>query len=147
MILAMFFSTVLVLSSVLIHYETLRLVWRRLPRLTLPPRRRILVVIVALFAAHTVEVWLHAFAFYLLTDHFGIGTFGGHFGANFEDYLYFSTVTYTSLGFGDVYPLGGLRLIAGVETLTGLVMIAWSASFTYLAMERFWPLQERRRRR
>ena len=30
------------------------------------------------------------------------------------------------------------RLIAGVEALTGLLMIGWSASFTYLEMERFW---------
>ncbi len=146
MILAMIFSSALVLVTVLIHYESLRFIWRVLPRLTLPPRRRILVVIIALFAAHTAEVWLHAFAYYLLADHFGIGTFGGHFGAGFDDYLYFSTVTYTSLGFGDVYPLGGLRLIAGVETLTGLVMIAWSASFTYLAMEKFWGLPGTRRR-
>jgi hypothetical protein len=33
-----------------------------------------------------------------------------------------------------------VRLIAGVEALTGLLMIAWSASFTYVAMEKFWPL-------
>ncbi len=145
MILAMIFSTLLVLGTVLIHYEALRLTSAVLPRLAVPPRPRILVVIIAMFAAHTVEVWLHAIAYYLLADHFGIGSFGGHFGAGFADYLYFSTVTYTSLGFGDVYPLGGLRLIAGVETLTGLVMIAWSASFTYLAMEKFWGLHGTRR--
>lgn len=143
MILAMIFSTVLVLATVLIHYETLRLTWAQLPRLRVPPRHRILVVIVALFAAHTIEVWLHALAYFMLADHLGIGTFGGKFSGRFEDYLYFSTVTYTSLGFGDVYPLGGLRLLAGVETLTGLVMIAWSASFTYLTMEKFWPLHRR----
>jgi hypothetical protein len=49
-------------------------------------------------------------------------------------------VTYTSLGFGDVYPIESMRLISGVEALTGLLMIAWSASFTYLAMEQFWTL-------
>ncbi len=140
MILAMLFSTLLVFLTILIHYETLRIASRWLPQLHIPPRQRILTVIIALFAAHTIEVWLHAVAYYLLADHFGIGTFGGHFSKGFDDYLYFSTVTYTSLGFGDVYPLGGLRLIAGVETLTGLVMIAWSASFAYLAMEKFWEL-------
>jgi len=36
--------------------------------------------------------------------------------------------------------------MAGIETLTGLVMIAWSASFTYLAMEKFWGLHRPRRR-
>ena len=38
-----------------------------LPRLTIPPRQRIIVVIIAVFFAHTVEVWLHAIAYYLLT--------------------------------------------------------------------------------
>ena len=31
-------------------------------------------------------------------------------------------------------------MIAGVEALNGLLLIGWSASFTYLAMERYWPL-------
>jgi len=104
------------------------------------------VVIIAAFLAHTIDVWLYAIVYYLLTDHLGIGTFGGQLENHFTDSLYFSTSTYTSLGYGDVYPLGGLRLMAGIETLTGLVMIAWSASFTYLAMEKFWGLHRPRRR-
>ena len=31
-----------------------------------------------------------------------------------------------------------MRLVAGVESLNGLVLIGWSASFTYLTMEEFW---------
>jgi hypothetical protein len=49
-------------------------------------------------------------------------------------------VTYTSLGFGDHIPISHARLIAGVEALNGLLLIGWSASFTYLVMERYWPL-------
>jgi len=104
------------------------------------------VVIIAAFLAHTIDVWLYAIVYYLLTDHLGISTFGGQLENHFTDYLYFSTSTYTSLGYVNVYPLGGLRLMAGIETLTGLVMIAWSASFTYLAMEKFWGLHRPRRR-
>jgi hypothetical protein len=37
-----------------------------------------------------------------------------------------------------VYPLANVRLISGVEALVGLQMIGWSASFTDLAMEKFW---------
>jgi len=140
MLLAMIASAVLVFSVVLIHYELLRAVSAWLPHIALPPRPRILVVIAVAFAAHTIEVWLYAMAYYLLSDHFGIGHFGGQFQGDFSEYLYFSTVTYTTVGFGDVYPLGALRLMAGVESLVGLLMIAWSASFTYLAMERFWDL-------
>jgi hypothetical protein len=58
----------------------------------------------------------------------------------FPEYIYFSTVSYTSLGLGDLYPTGALRLLTGVEALQGLAMIAWTGSFTYLAMEKFWIL-------
>jgi hypothetical protein len=75
---------------------------------------------------------------------FGLGGFGGQTAAGFEDSVYFSAVTYTSLGLGDYYPTRGSRLIAGVEALNGSMMIAWSASFTYLAMEKYWPMHRRR---
>lgn len=145
MLVALIFSTVLVVLCVLIHYEALRFTSEVLSRLTMPPRPRILVVMLAVFLAHTVEVWMYAIAYYLLRDHLGIGGFGGTLENHFTDYLYFSTATYSSLGYGDVYPLGGLRLVAGIETVTGLVMIGWSASFTYLVMEKFWNLHGPRR--
>ncbi|MHB8622686.1 MAG: ion channel [Sulfuricaulis sp.] len=57
--------------------------------------------------------------------------------------LHFSAETYTSIGFGDIYPLGTLRMIAGIEAPSGLLLIGWSASFTYLAMLKFWYIKER----
>jgi hypothetical protein len=45
-----------------------------------------------------------------------------------------------------VAPHGPLRIIASMEALTGFVLIGWSASFTYLSMEKFWDLHERRKR-
>ncbi len=146
MLLALLFSSLLVTACVLIHYEVLRFTSTLLARLTIAPRSRILVVMTAVFFAHALEVWMYAIAYYLLADHLGIGSFGGTFENHFSDYLYFSTATYSSLGYGDVYPLGGLRIMAGIETVTGLVMIGWSASFTYLAMEKFWGLHGPRSR-
>ena len=145
MIPPMFASTLLVVACILIHYEVLRLTSDHLIQLPVTPRARILVVVIACFAAHTLEVWLYGVAYFLSIEIFGLGGFGGQPVAGFEDSLYFSAVTYTSLGLGDYYPTRGLRLIAGVEALNGLMMIAWSASFTYLAMEKYWPLHRQRR--
>lgn len=143
MLLAMIASTVLVLGTIIVHYEVLRLTSIHLCELRIPPRFNILVVVVAAFTAHTIEVWLYGLSYWILYDRFGLGTFGGtDLGLLIEDCLYFSAVTYTSLGLGDLYPLGHFRLIAGVEALNGLLLIGWSASFTYLAMERFWPMIE-----
>ena len=54
--------------------------------------------------------------------------------------LYFSAETYTSLGFGDLTPVGPVRLLAGTEALNGLLLIGWSASYTTIAMEHFWHI-------
>jgi len=146
MLLALLVSTVMVLIVVLIHYEVLRFTSLLLPRLTIRPRPRILAVILAAFFAHAIEMWLYALVYYVLADVAGIGHFGGTFQNQFSDFLYFSTATYTSLGYGDIYPTGDLRLVAGIETVVGLMMIGWSASFTYLAMEKFWGLHGPRHR-
>jgi len=145
MILAMIAITILVALTILIHYEILRVTSAHLADLPIPARARIIVVVGSAFTAHTLEVWLYAIAYWLLVLRLGLGGFGGQPVAGFEDCLYFSVETYTSLGFGDLYPTSHTRLIAGVESLTGLVMIGWSASFTFLAMQRYWPLHEPRK--
>jgi voltage-gated potassium channel len=71
-----------------------------------------------LFALHTLEIWLHA-AVYLL-----VGA-----AANFEEALYFSTVTYTTLGYGDVVLAQTWRIFGAIEGATGLMMIGWSTAF------------------
>ena len=120
MITAMLVTTLLVLVCVAIYYEALRLISAKVADIPVAPRLRLLVVIVGVFVAHTLEVWLFALGYFIMDGRFGAGSFGGEFAFEFSDYLYFSSVTYTSLGIGDVYPLGGMRLIAGVEALCGL---------------------------
>jgi hypothetical protein len=151
MILAMVVSVVLVSITILMHYEALRLTSQIMPRLTMVrPHGRIIFVIFAVFAAHTAEVYLYAIGYWILVVYDPASTGaalthveGGVMTA-LPDFVYFSIVTFTTTGFGDVIPHGALRLIAGVESLNGLVMIGWSASFTYLWMERLWPLHARR---
>jgi len=42
------------------------------------------------------------------------------------------------MGLYGATPVGPIRLIAAVEALNGLLLIGWSASFTYISMEKFW---------
>ena len=58
--------------------------------------------------------------------------------SGYLDYVYFSALTNTTVGFGDFVPSGPVRFLAGMEALTGLVLITWSASFTFLEMQRYW---------
>ncbi len=139
LLIAMVLAVVMVSVCVMVHYEALRLASIFMPKLTMRPRRRILFLIGAAFAAHSIEVWICAILFYGLAW-VGLGGLAGQSGHTFHDFLYYSTVSYTSLGLGDVYPTGVLRMLTGVEALLGLAMIAWTGSFTYLAMEKFWSL-------
>ncbi len=144
---AMIVGVLLVGITIIVHYEALRLTSDLLPRLAVPPRARIIVVVFAAFAAHMVEIWIYALAYLVCDRHLGFGGFGGELPvADIRDYLYFSVGTYTTLGLGDVFPTRELRLLAGIESLNGLLLIGWSASFTYLTMEKFWPLHAGRRR-
>jgi hypothetical protein len=65
------------------------------------------------------------------------GWAAGHLEDDLLDCFYFSMATVTTFGIGDLHPCGAMRLVASVESLNGLVLIGWSASFTYLTMEEF----------
>ncbi len=133
-------AVTLAIVVVLIHYETLRLTSLSLSQLHMSPRQRILVVISAAFLAHLVEVTLYAVSYLALAEILGAGQISGLPLAGFYDYFYYSMTTYTTLGIGDFAPMEGLRLLTAMESLVGLMMITWSASFTYLTMEKFWKL-------
>lgn len=138
MAVAILLCLVLVVLSTLIHYEMLRGMGSWLPRVAWPARTRVIGVILGAFLAHACEILLYAVAIHFLGGAFGLGGLGAQDRYAFTTALYFSAETFTSLGYGDVLPNGSLRLLAGVEALNGLLLIGWSASFTYLAMERFW---------
>ncbi|WP_202909527.1 potassium channel family protein [Alkalilacustris brevis] len=131
-------AMLLIAATVLIHYEALRFTGRLLPRLPIRPRQRVLVVIAACFVAHLLEIMLYALAFALLHDRQGFGRIEGEFDATALDFFYFSITSYTTLGVGDAYPQGLLRVLSGIEALNGFLLITWSASFTYLMMQRHW---------
>ena len=138
MVLVGISCVVLLVFTTIIHYEVLRMLTIGLPALAMPARAKLIVVIFGAFFAHAVEIVLYALAIYVLVRYAGTGTLGDASHLSLTKSLYFSAETYSSLGYGDVVPGGDLRLLAGVEVLNGLLLIGWSASYTYIAMERFW---------
>lgn len=145
MLFAMLASLILVLTTIFIHFEVLRLTSQALPVCGAAGRARVLIVVIGAFTAHMLEVILYAGAYFFLEHGLTVGALGGSHGEGFMDYLYYSVVMYTSLGLGDVFPVGHLRVISGIEALNGLVLIGWSTSFTFLAMRRYWPLDDEAR--
>ncbi len=52
--------------------------------------------------------------------------------------LYFSLVTYTTIGFGDVVVGPGWRVLAGIEGLTGILLVGWSTAFVFAVVNRMY---------
>jgi hypothetical protein len=134
-------ATLLVLLTVSIHYEVMSTVSDRIvpwAQRHFHGRRMIAIAVAALMAGHIAEVWVWALAYIASLNAHGFGALTGDFDGGFNSFLYFSAVCYTSLGDNGIRPEGAVRALAAAETLTGMMMIGWSASFTYLKMEQIW---------
>ena len=138
MFTVMLASIVLIAVTTVIHYEVLSLLNARLPTLAVPSRTKLLAVIFATFIAHMIEMVIYGAALFGLVAYMDVGSLTGKVPLTLLNCIYFSAETYTSMGFGDVTPEGHLRLLVGVEALNGLLLIGWSASYAYIAMERYW---------
>lgn len=100
----------------------------------------IVLVVLGLMATHTVEIWLYAAVYRML-------------GAlpDFETALYFSTTSFTTLGYGDIVLAEGWRLLGSIEGANGLLLFGWSTAFLLSVVSRMrgvehdWlPHEERR---
>jgi hypothetical protein len=127
-----------VVLAVMTHFECLQLMTAALPRLKVPSRLRLVFLIFGLLTVHLIEIWLFAFNLMFVTDVLHIGHLEGIGLFRLLDYVYYSAVVYTSLGFGDIIPNGPIRFTTSMETLTGLMMLGWSTSFVYIEMQKFW---------
>ncbi len=130
----------LTLVTVGVHYFFLTNLSLFLMKRDFHTRRWVGFSILVLIFAHVLEVSLFSLGYGLLSGG-DYGNLQGNMSSDVSDYWYFSFVVYTSLGFGDITPTENLRLMTAIETLTGLIMIAWSASFIYMQMQRFWTQQ------
>ncbi len=132
--------------SVLFHYEGFNLFSRWLGHGLLPSRIRIVLLMFGLLMLHIVEIWVFAGSYYLLSGWSGFGALFQTEYVNLTeippmhwfDYVYYSATVYTTVGFGDIVPVGPVRVISGTEAVCGLALITWSASFTFLEMQRYW---------
>jgi len=130
-------TAVAVFTCVLLHYEVLNWLSRWLVRLGGRRRHRVVFAIFGVLGAHIVEIWIFGVAYMLLLVAPTFGSSHG-IGPSLLDFIYISAMTFTTVGASDAYLSGPIRFVSGTEALAGLVLITWSASFTFLEMERFW---------
>jgi len=96
-----------------------------------PLRRGIVFLLLTLgviLAAHTVQIWTWAAVFLLIAD---LPDFGTSF--------YFATVTYTTLGYGDIVLGEGSRIVATFCAITGLLTFGISTAFLIGVLSKVLP--------
>ena len=135
---ALAISATVVTACVILHYETLRFLSRAVG-IHVHKRIGVLVVMLSLLMAHVLEIMIFAVGYMLMQHGVGLGHITGMDEGSFFDFIYFSSVVFTTVGFGDLLPVGAIRILSAAEGLAGLALITWSASFTFLAMQRLWP--------
>ena len=133
------FGTGVISATVLIHTVGLIAVthlmsfaraWFRLHKHEFGRSMAMIATVLAIFFVHTIEIWLWALAYIAL------GAL-----SNIEHALYFSTTTFSTIGYGDVVLSHDWRLLGSLEGISGLLLIGWSTAYLVASSMRHGPLR------
>mgnify|MGYP001812962613 FL=1 len=58
--------------------------------------------------------------------------------ADLETAVYFSFVTFTTLGYGDITLSDGWRLLSGIQALNGILLVGWSTALMFAVVQKSW---------
>ncbi len=104
--------------------------WFRLHRHDFGKSVAMVTTVLGLFLLHTVEIWIWAGPF-----------FASKAVVPFQDALYYSTVTFSTVGYGDVIIDPRWRLLASLEAINGFILIGWSTAYLVSASTRHGPFR------
>ncbi len=85
------------------------------------------VIVLGIFFTHSIEAWIWAVFYWQFT---GIDTI--------QQAVYFSTVTYTTLGYGDITLSENWQLLSSMQAVDGILMFGWSTAFLVSIRSNFW---------
>jgi hypothetical protein len=108
---------------------------RRAVQLTSVNSLRLSLAYLVVLASHLLVTGLFALGF-AGAARMGLGGFDKEPAMSAMDLFYFSLINITTLGLGDIYPTGHLRALAGIESLTGFLLISCTAQFVFSTMKK-----------
>lgn len=85
------------------------------------------ITVLGVFITHIVQIWLWA-VFYLAVNAL----------PNLEEALYFSTSTFTTVGFGDIVLEKSWRLLSSFQSANGFILFGWSTAFIFEVMSKLY---------
>lgn len=132
-------GTLLISATVFIHtvgliglsrWTSWTVGWLRLHRHEFGKTVAMMSIVLGLFFLHTVEIWLWATAFVAMKVI-----------AEFDNALYFSIATFSTLGSDDIMPAKAWRIFATLEGIDGFILIGWSIAYLIAASTRHGPFR------
>ena len=127
-------SVILFLVSIWLHLWMIRAA-KRLSVSDGPSPVRQSAAYLVILASHLIVAGLFAVGFALASE-MGLGGFKKVASVDAMDLFYFSLINLTTVGLGDIYPAGHLRVICGIESLTGFMLISCTAQYVYQTMQK-----------
>jgi hypothetical protein len=125
-------GSALVVVTVLVHGVSLDIIVRALRAIGMETliRWRLLslsLLVLAVFSAHLIEIWIWAVFYFFIEE---IPTF--------KTALYFSTSSFTTVGYGDLTLSEEWRLLGSMESANGMILFGWSTAFIFTVIHRIY---------
>ena len=86
--------------------------------------------VIVLLVLHTLQIVVWAYAYLAIVPAGELGSF--------EEAVYFSFVTFTTLGYGDITLSEGWRLLSGIQALNGIMLVGWSTAMLFAVVQKSW---------
>ncbi len=86
--------------------------------------------VLVMLILHALEIVVWAYAYLLLLPAGELDSL--------EEAVYFSFVTFTTLGYGDITLTQGWRLLSGIEALNGIMLAGWTTALLFAVVQRTW---------
>jgi len=104
----------------------------RLPYPELSKKSNVLLILTASFLLllNFLQSFIWAIPYYLIP---GITEF-----ETLEKSIYFSLVTFTTLGYGEITIASSYRILAGLEAINGVLLLGWSTTMMFSVMQFIW---------
>ena len=102
-----------------------------------PPHlfRGILSTAIVLLMLHVLEAFLWALLYMLLPAQAGL--------KNLHEALYFSLVTFTTLGYGDITIHAKWQLLTGIEGMVGIVVFGMTTALLFAVIQKCWRVSNK----
>lgn len=85
---------------------------------------------IVLISLHIIEIFIWAFAYIMVLPDGEL--------QSLESAFYFSAVTFTTLGYGDITLSSDWRILSGLQAINGILLIGWTTAFLFAVLQRAW---------